>query len=309
MLKRKDLISLDLLSKKEIDEILSLSLKLKKSKKAGYALKGKTLGLIFEKPSNRTKVSFWVGMVQLQGQCIYLSPAEIQLGKREAVKDAAKVLSRYLDAIAARTFSHETLVELAQHSSVPVINALTDQFHPCQALADIFTIFELKKKFKGVKLVYVGDGNNVLHSLLYAASKVGLDIAYAAPRGYEPDKKVLKTALGIAGKMGSVIEGFTDPKKAVKDADFIYTDVWASMHQEKELTKRKKIFKDYQINSALLKAAKKNTLVMHCLPAKRGLEITDEVMDGKQSIVYDQAENRLHVEKAILYLLIKANKK
>lgn len=309
MLKRKDLISLDVLSKKEIDEILSLSRKLKKDKKNNYKLKGKTLGLIFEKPSNRTRVSFWAGMVQLEGQCIYLSPAEIQLGKRESVKDAAKVLSRYLDVIAARTFSHETLVEFAQYSSIPVINALTDQFHPCQALADIFTIYEKKKKFKGVKLVYVGDGNNVLHSLLYAASKVGLDIAYATPKGYEPDKKVLKTASGFAKKMGSMIKGYTNPKEAIKNADFIYTDVWASMHQEKELTKRKKIFKDYQINSALLKAAKKNTFIMHCLPAKRGLEITDEVMDAKQSIVYDQAENRLHVEKAILYLLIKANKK
>jgi len=309
MLKRKDLISLDVMSKNEIDEILELSLKLKKGKAPACKLKDKTLGLLFKKPSNRTKVSFWAGMVQLGGHCIYLSPAEIQLGKREAVKDAAKVLSRYLDVIAARTYSHETLLELAKYSSVPVINALTDLLHPCQALADVFTIFEQKKKFKGVKLVYVGDGNNVLHSLLYAASKVGLDIAYATPKGYEPDKGVVQKALAISKKMGSVVKGYTNPKEAVVDADFIYTDVWASMHQENELAQRKKIFKPYQINSALLKAAKKDTMVLHCLPAKRGLEITDEVMDGKQSLVYDEAENRLHVEKAILYLLIKANKK
>jgi ornithine carbamoyltransferase len=309
MLKRKDLISLDVLSKKEIDEILDLSLKLKKNKASNCKLPGKTLGLIFEKPSNRTRVSFWAGMVQLGGHCIYLSPAEIQLGKREAVKDVAKVLSRYLDAIAARTYSHETLLELAQYATVPVINALTDLLHPCQALADIMTVYEVKKKFKKVKLVYVGDGNNVLHSLLYAATKVGLDIAYATPKGYEPDKEVVKTAKAIAKKSGSALEGFIDPKKAVSGADFIYTDVWASMHQENELAKRKKVFKDYQINGQLLKQAKKDCYVLHCLPAKRGLEITDEVMDGKQSLVYDEAENRLHVEKAILYLLIKANKK
>jgi ornithine carbamoyltransferase len=309
MKNRKDLVSLDVLSTKEIEDIIKLSLKLKHDKKAGSKLKGKTLGLVFEKPSNRTRVSFWAGMVQLGGDCIYLSPAEIQLGKREAVKDVAKVLSRYLDAIAARTYSHDALLELAEYASIPVINALTDLLHPCQALGDLLTVYEKKKKFKGIKLTYVGDGNNVLHSLLYAASKVGLDIAYATPKGYEPDKEVLKKARGFAKAAGSKVESFIEPDEAVKNADFIYTDVWASMHQEKELAKRKKVFKKYQINSSLLKKAKKGTLVMHCLPAKRGLEITDEIMDSKQSIVYDEAENRLHVEKAILYKLIRANKK
>lgn len=308
MIKKKDLISIEELDKKEVESILELASKLKKSKNRGAGLKGKTLGLIFQKPSNRTRVSFWAGMNQLGGHCIYLAPDELQLGKREAVKDVARVLSRYLDVIAARTYEHNTLLELAENADIPVINALTDLLHPCQGLGDIFTIKEQAASFSDIKLAYVGDGNNVLHSLLYASARVGLNISYAAPEGYEPDGEVIKKAKEIAEQTGALIESFKEPDKAVNDADFIYTDVWASMHQEDELAKRKKIFAPYQINSKLLKLAKPDAKVMHCLPAKRGLEITDEVMDSEQSIVYDQAENRLHVEKAILLLLLKKGK-
>ncbi|MCK4518537.1 MAG: ornithine carbamoyltransferase [Candidatus Omnitrophica bacterium] len=308
-MKHKDFISIEELSVEEINQILDLSARLKANKARGVNLKGKTLGLVFQKPSNRTRVSFWVGMNQLKGHCIYLSPQELQLGERECVKDVSRVLSRYLDVIAARTFSHKMLVELAKYSSVPVINALTDLLHPCQALSDILTIKEIKKSFKGIKLAYVGDGNNVLHSLLYAAAKVGLDISYGVPKGYEPDEEILRKAKAIAKKTRSKIKKTNDAKKAVEGADFVYTDVWTSMHQEKAAAKRKKAFKSFQINTKLLSSAKRSCLVMHCLPAKRGLEITDEIMDGPQSIVYDQAENRLYVEQAILYLLLKDDKK
>ncbi|MCK5306374.1 MAG: ornithine carbamoyltransferase [Candidatus Omnitrophica bacterium] len=308
-MKHKDLISIEELTVKEVNQILDLSARLKANKAGGVNLKGKTLGLVFQKPSNRTRVSFWVGMSKLKGHCIYLSPQELQLGERECVKDAGRVLSRYLDVIAARTFSHKMLLELAKYSSVPVINALTDLLHPCQALSDILTIKEIKKSFKGIKLAYVGDGNNVLHSLLYAAAKVGLDISYAVPKGYEPNEEILRKAKVIAKKTRSKIEKSNDAKKAAEGADFIYTDVWTSMHQEKAAAKRKEAFKSFQINTKLLSFAKRGCLVMHCLPAKRGLEITDEIMDGPQSIVYDQAENRLYVEQAILYLLLKDNKR
>lgn len=304
MIKSKDLISVRDLSLNEIKEILNLALGLKNNKVKDVELKGKTLGLVFQKPSNRTRVSFTVAMNQLKGYSIYLAPDELQLGERESVKDAAKVLSRYLDVIAARTYAHDTILELAKEASVPVINALTDLLHPCQALSDIFTIQEIKGNFKKVKLAYIGDGNNVLHSLLFAASKVGLDLSIGAPEGYGPDENILKEAKNISQKTGSEVQLTYEPIEAVKDADFVYTDVWASMHQEEELEKRKKIFKSYQINKKLLSYAKKDCLVMHCLPAKRGTEITDEVLDGKQSIVYQQAENRLHIEKAILVLLL-----
>lgn len=306
-MKHKDLISIADVTPSEIEEILDLTSKLK-ANKAKVNLKGKTLGLIFQKPSNRTKVSFWVGMNQLKGHCIYLAPHELQLGERETVKDAARVLSRYLDVIAARTYSHDTILELAHEATIPVINALTDLLHPCQALSDIFTVKEFKGGFKKVKLAYVGDGNNVLHSLLFAASKVGLNLSIATPKGYEPHTKILKKANDIAKKTHSKIELTHDPKKAVESADIVYTDVWASMHQKDELNKRKKTFGPYQINSKLLSYAKKDCSVMHCLPAQRGMEITDEVLDGPHSIVYDQAENRLHVEKAILVLLLKGRK-
>jgi len=295
---KKDFITIRDLSGTEIKEIFELAAKLKQKRKSNdKALLNKTLGMIFEKPSNRTRVSFEVGIVELGGYAIYLGSDEIKLGKREATKDAARVLSRYLDGIVARTFSHKRLLELAQYTSVPVINGLTDLLHPCQALSDLFTIKE-KKGLKNITLAFIGDGNNVLNSLLYGSSKVGIKIKIACPKGYEPDK-------GIAKEVGGIMESCDSAAEASEGADIIYTDVWTSMGQEKEQEKRIAVFKDYQVNSEILKLAKKDAVVMHCLPAHRGEEITDEVLDGEQSIVIDQAENRLHVQKAILLKLLK----
>lgn len=301
----KDLISIKDLTPGEMEDIFSLTDKLKKGK-AEYsnALRGKTLALIFQKPSNRTRVSFEVGMYQLGGNSIYLSPQEINLGVRESIKDVAKTLSRYVDCIVLRTFEHKNVLDLVRYSSIPVINGLSDFSHPCQALADVYTIREKFKKLKGVTLAYVGDGNNVCNSLLYAASKVRLNMKVATPKGYEPDSRVFAQAKALAK---SAIGLFNDPFSAVKDADVIYTDVWASMGQEKEALIRKKVFKNFQVNRALVKSAKRGVLIMHCLPAHRGEEITDEVVDSKNSIVFDQSENRLHVQKAILIRLLGTN--
>ena len=302
---KKDLISIECLDAKEISEILSLAEKVK-ADKCGYAeaLKGKSIGLIFQKPSNRTRVSFEIGMVQLGGYAIYLGPNEIDMGVRESVKDVACVLSRYMDGIVARTYKHKDLKELAKYATVPVINGLSDRAHPCQALSDIFTIKEKFYDFKGITLSYVGDGNNVLNSLMLASTKVGLNMKIATPKGYEPDKEMVGIAKSFAGASGSKIEFLNDPKAAAKDADVIYTDVWVSMGQEKEAKARQKAFKSFQINDKLMKLAKPNCLVMHCLPAHRGEEISDSVIDSKNSIVYDQAENRMHAEKAILLQLL-----
>ena len=295
---KKDLLTIKDLTRAEIEDIFSLASQLKVNRKThATPLRNKTVGLIFEKPSTRTRVSFEVGVHELGGNTIYLSSDEVKLGKREAIKDAAKVLSRYLDAMVIRTFSHDRLLEMAGFSSIPVINGLTDLLHPCQALSDLFTIKE-KKGLDNVTLAFVGDGNNVLNSLLYGCGKMGVKIKLACPKGYEPDKKILK-------EVGSSAELYNKPEDAVKDADIIYTDVWTSMGQEKEYQKRLKAFRNFQVNSKLLGAAKKNVMVMHCLPAHRGKEITDEVLDGKYSIVVDQAENRLHVQKAILVKLLK----
>lgn len=304
-MKNKDLITVEDLTLDEINKILNYAAKLKKRPKKRKDLEGKTLGLVFQKPSNRTRVSFSVGMYQLGGNTIYLAPEELQLGKRESIKDVARVLSKYIDIIAARTYSHDDLVEFAHESDVPVINALTDLLHPAQALSDIFTIKELKKHFKDVKLSYIGDGNNVLHSLMLTASRVGLNMHIATPKGYEPNNNIVKKAQDEAKLHKSEVVLGNDPVEAVKDADFIYTDVWTSMHQKDEFDKRKEIFSAYQINKQLLAKAKKDYYIMHCLPAQRGFEITDEVMDAPQSICYEQAENRLHVQKAILLLLLK----
>jgi ornithine carbamoyltransferase len=294
----KDLLTINDLSVSEINDILKLAGELKEKRQAfGEPLKGKTVGLIFEKPSNRTRVSFEVGITELGGHAIYLGSYEIDLGKRESPKDVAKVLSRYLHGIIARTFSHKTVVELAKYSSIPVINGLTDYQHPCQALSDLFTIKE-KKGLDNVTVAYVGDGNNVLNSLLYICNKTGIKIHVACPKGYEPNKDILKDTAGS-------VSMFNFPAEAVKGADVIYTDVWTSMGQEKEYKKRLKVFKKYQVNSELVKLANKNAIVMHCLPAHRGQEITDEVMDSPASMVLDQAENRLHVQKAILIKLLK----
>lgn len=301
----KHLISINDLSTKEILGIFELTSQLKKNKdKFADILESKTLGFLFHKPSNRTWVSFAVAMHQMGGDCIHLSPKKINVGVREATKDVARTLSRYLDAIVLRTYAHSDLLEFAKYSTIPVINGLTDLLHPCQALADLYTIQEKCGKLKGINLAYVGDGNNVCRSLLYACSKLGVNLRIATPLNYEPNREIVKQAQDNAKKTKALISLFNKPQDAAKDADVVYTDVWASMGQESEQEKRKKDFSGFQVNKELLSYAKKNCLVMHCLPAHRGQEITDEVIDGKNSIVFDQAENRLHVQKAILIKLL-----
>jgi ornithine carbamoyltransferase len=306
-LKTKDLLSVHELSKEEIQMILNLASFLKTRAKKGQMpklLERKTLAMIFDKPSNRTRVSFEVGMWQLGGLAIGLDASGLRFGVGESVKDIARTLSRYVDGIVIRTSSHENVKLLAKNSSIPVINGLTDLSHPCQALTDIFTIWEKKSKLRGLKVAYVGDGNNVCHSLLNAAAVLGMEMIVACPKGYEPDPKVMNMVYEDAKKSKAIINIISDPVDAVAAADVVYTDVWTSMGQEKEKSKRLKAFKKYQVNSDLLRGAKKDVIVMHCLPAHRGEEITDEVIDGKNSVVFDQAENRLHVQKAILALLM-----
>lgn len=296
----RHLLSIADLNREEIGEILEKTGELKEARREEGGLrlfKGKTLALLFEKPSLRTRVSFEVGMQQLGGRTLYLSPDEVQLGKREAVKDVGKVLSRYVDIIVARVFAHETVVELAKHSEAPVINGLSNKLHPCQVLSDLYTILERRGSLKGLKVAFVGDGNNVANSWVYAASELGITLVVATPEGCEPDKEVLAEA-------GDNVKSIHDPEEAVQEADVIYADTWISMGQEKEMGERERIFLPYQVNEVLLKKAKPGCLVMHCLPAHRGKEITDEVMDGPHSLVFDQAENRMHVQKAILALLL-----
>ncbi len=303
---KKDLISISLLSTSQIKELFSLSRQIKNNPlKFSRALQGKSLALIFEKPSNRTYVSFSVGMYQLGGNALYLGPEQIKLGVRETVHDVAKTLSRYVDGIVLRTFAHENVLEMAKYAGVPVINGLSDFSHPCQALADIFTILEKLGSFKNVTLAYIGDGNNVCNSLLFICEKLGINFNIATPRGYEPNERITKQITASAKAKGIEIRLGNSPQDAVRGADVIYTDVWASMGQEKETTRRKKDFKGFQVNSQLVFLAKKNCLVMHCLPAHRGEEISDDAIDGKGSVVFDQAENRLHVQKAILVKLLK----
>jgi len=295
------------LSSDEVWRILNLARDLKdewRRKGNKPILAGKTLGMIFQKPSLRTRVSFEMAMKHLGGHAIYLSPNEIQLGKRESVADVARVLSRYVDAIMARVFAHSDVEELARYSRVPVINGLSDFTHPCQAISDLFTIWEKRGKLEGLRLAYVGDGNNVCNSLLFAATKVGMHIAVASPKGYEPKPEVVEKARSFAAESGSQVLITNDPVEAVRDADVIYTDVWTSMGQEAEAEIRAKVFPPYQVNSALVARARPDAMVMHCLPAHRGQEITDEVADGPHSIIFDQAENRLHAQKAILALLL-----
>ena len=302
---KKDLISVKDLSKNEIDELLELAQALKADPSAYYEkLKGKSLGLIFQKPSNRTRVSFEVGMYQLGGYTVYLGPDDIKLGTREATKDIAQTLSRYLDIMVARTFLHRDVIDLAENATIPVINGLSDLLHPCQGLADIFTIKEKFSQLEGLNMAYIGDGNNVLHSLLYVVSRTGVNIKIAVPKGYEPDKVILAEAAKIAKAKGSRVELFHDKASAASDADILYTDVWVSMGQESDKQMRFNDFKDFQIDLDLLKRARPECVVMHCLPAHRGEEITDEVLDGPHSIVFDQAENRLHMQKAILLQLL-----
>ncbi len=302
---KKDLLSLAECSKNDILMMLDLTDKIK-SDKARYAcsLKGNSVGLLFQKPSNRTRVSFDVGVFQMGGNCIYLGPNEINLGVRESTQDVAKTLSRYLDLLVARTFAHQDVIELATHASIPVINGLSDLYHPCQALADIFTIREKFSTFENLKLAYIGDGNNVCHSLLLACAHVGLHIHCASPEGYGPREDVLKTANALAAKTKTEVSVSHSPQDAVKDADVIYTDVWVSMGQEGEAQKRLKDLKHFQINNALMRHAEKNHIFMHCLPAHRGQEVSAEVIDGIHSVVFDQAENRMHTQKAVLFSLL-----
>jgi len=306
-MKGKSLASLYDLTREEIEQILKTSELLKLQLIRGQehpVLKGKTLAMIFEKPSTRTRVSFEVGMWQLGGYALYLSSGDLQLGRGETIADTARTLSRYVNGIMARVFAHQTILDLIQNSKVPVINGLSDFSHPCQGLADLFTIYEKKGRLDGLKLAYVGDGNNVAHSLIEGGSKFGMEIVLACPKGYEPDPKVVAQGKKEARKNGSEVRVTDDPKEAVKGADIIYTDVWASMGKEKEHAERVRILKPYQVNSKLVKGAKEDYIFMHCLPAHRGEEVTDEVADSKHSVIFDQAENRLHTQKALMALVM-----
>jgi len=265
---------------------------------------GKAIGLIFQKPSNRTRVSFEVGVHQLGGKCLYLGPKELELGKRETTADVAKTLSRYLAGIVARTHSHQDIVELGKQASIPIINGLSDLYHPCQAMADIFSVKEKFGKLKGQTLAYVGDGNNVCHSLLLGSSKAGLNMNIATPAGYEPDEEVVVQARANAAASGSKILLTQSPQEAVQGAHVVYADVWVSMGQEEESLNRLKIFQNYQINQELVDLADKDYIFMHCLPAHREQEVTTDIIDGEHSIVFDQAENRMHVQKAIMTFLL-----
>lgn len=303
----KDLISIHDLTSAEVEEILNLAADLKakqKRKEKHEYLWAKSLVMIFEKPSTRTRVSFEIGMWQLGGLAINLDQEAIGLGVRESIGDVAKTLSRYADAILIRTFAHEKVIELAKYASVPVINGLSDLLHPCQALADVFTIREKKGMSGNIKVAYIGDGNNVCHSLMFAAAKVGMNLTVATPKGYEPEKGIVERALKDGKKAGVEIDILNDPVIAAKNADVIYTDVWASMGQEKQRKIKNAKFKNFQVNAKLAKLAKPDYIFMHCLPAHRGEEVTDEVIDSPNSVVFDQAENRLHVQKAILVKLL-----
>ncbi len=303
----KDLLAISDLTTTDIAEILKQSARLKELQKKGkthHPLAGKSLGMIFEKSSTRTRVSFEVGMYQLGGQALFLSSNDLQIGRGEPVSDTAKTLSRYVDGIMIRTFAQATVEELARHASIPVINGLSDLHHPCQALADLFTIQEKRGSLKGLRFAYVGDGNNMAHSLIEACVKTGMHCMLACPPGYEPDAAIMQAASREADRNGSELKVSNDPLKAVKNADVVYTDVWASMGQESEHAKRVNAFRGFQVDAKLIREASPQALVMHCLPAHRGEEIAAEVIDGPQSIVFDQAENRLHTQKAVLEMLM-----
>ena len=306
-LKGRSLASLHDLTREELEQILKTSelLKLENSRGQEHPLlKGKTLAMIFEKASTRTRVSFEVGMWQLGGYALYLSAADLQLGRGETIADTAQVLSGYVNGIMARVFSHQTILDLARFSRVPVINGLSDYSHPCQGLADLFTIYEKKGRVSGLKVAYVGDGNNVSHSLLYGCSKMGAHIIVGSPKGYGPKEEVVSRAVEEGRKNGSTVKVTQDPHEAVQGADVVYTDVWTSMGQEKEKEQRLKLFHPYQINPRLARGAGADYIFMHCLPAHRGEEVTDEVADSKNSVIFQQAENRMHTQKALLALTL-----
>jgi ornithine carbamoyltransferase len=306
---KRDLISLVDLSRAEIEEILALAKRLKTAQRARRShrmLDGRTLAMVFEKPSLRTRVTFETGMTQLGGHAIYLAPGDIRLGERETVPDIARNLSRWVDVIVARTFSHASVAELAEHATVPVVNGLSDWSHPCQALADCFTLLERRKRLAGLVFAFVGDGNNMVHSLMFAAMRLGFEFRLACPEGYEPDPRAIEFARGLGSGSVTITRSVAD---AARGADVLYTDVWTSMGQETESERRRRDFQGYQLNAAALALAKPKAVVMHCLPAHRGEEITEDVLEGPQSIVFDQAENRLHVQKAILVWLVKQSAK
>ncbi|MBI5194204.1 MAG: ornithine carbamoyltransferase [Nitrospirae bacterium] len=304
---KRDFLTIFDITPKELASLLARAGELKNLHQSGVetlTLKGKTLGLLFEKRSTRTRISFEVAMFQLGGHPTYLSPHQIQMGRGEAVGDTARVFSGYLDGIVVRTFSHATIEEWARHSTAPVINGLTDLHHPCQAIADVLTILERKGRVDGIKTAYIGDGNNVAHSLIEIAAVTGMEIRVATPQGYEPDKTITAKAIEAAKETGAVIKVMYDPLEAVKNADVVYTDVWTSMGQEEEDEVRKQVFRKYQINRELMQTAEKDAIIMHCLPAHRGEEITEEMMESPQSVIFDQAENRLHAQKALLEMLL-----
>jgi len=300
---KRDFLTVRDISAEELIALLNRAFELKSGKDASSCpLIGKSIGIYFEKASTRTRLSFQVGIYQLGAQAIYINPNELQLGRGgETIEDTARVLSRYLHGFVVRTFAHKTIERFAHNATIPVINGLTDLHHPCQALADVMTIKEKKGKLNGVRLAYIGDGNNVANSLIEATALTGIDLVLACPKGFEPDNKVYEMAISEGAK----VKVLTDPEIAVEGAEVVYTDVWVSMGQEKEAKKRKKAFKGYQVNKRLLSIARPDAIVMHCLPAHRGEEITDEVIDSPQSVVVDQAENRLHTQKALLEMLIK----
>jgi ornithine carbamoyltransferase len=303
ILKSKDFLSISDLDREDIDRLISAAIAMK-AEGWNTRLNEKILALLFEKPSLRHRASFEVAMRQLGGQCFYLSPAEVGLGKRESTADVARVLGGYVDCIAARTFSHRTVEELAQYSRVPVINSLSDLEHPCQAMADLLTIYEKKNGFEGLTLAYIGDGNNVANSLILAATLCGINFRMASPAGYGIKESILSLAREYANESRSTIFFSEKPREAVKGADIVYTDVWTSMGQESETEKRRKAFAGYVVNSEVLSLAKKDAVFMHDLPAHRGEEVTDDVMDGPQSVVFEQSENKMHMLKALLIDLL-----
>lgn len=302
-LQGRDFLTLADYTQEELMHLIKFALQLKNQQKLGIPhklLQGKTLAMIFEKSSTRTRVSFEVGMFQLGGHALFLSKDDIQMGRGETIADTAKVMSRYVDGIMIRTFEQSIVEELAENATVPVINGLTNEHHPCQVLADLMTIYEVKGEFQGKKLAYIGDGNNMAHSLLHGCAIMGMDCSIGSPEGYEVDDAILAEAKAIAEKTGAKIEMTNDPIEAIKDADIVYTDVWTSMGWEEENEERLVKFADYQINKSLVKHAKPDYTFLHCLPAHRGEEVTADIIDGFHSVVFDEAENRLHVQKAIM---------
>lgn len=306
----KDFLSLKELQPSDFTLLFKLAERMKKDPAAFLGkLKGKSLALLFQKPSIRTRVSFQVGMSELGGASVYMDPQEMPLGDRESIKDVARVLSRYCDAVVTRTYLHSDVEEFARHAQIPVLNGLSERFHPCQTLADLFTIREKFKTVEKMNIAYIGDGNNVLNSLLYGAAKVGANLAIATPRGYEPSEEILRDIKLIVKDSGSKITLSNNPFTAIKNAHAIYTDVWVSMGQEKQREQRLRDFQPFQVNGAIVGKAPKDAVLMHCLPAHRGEEITDEVIEHPRSVIFDQAENRLHTQKALLYLLLTRKKK